>query len=88
MLSNGGERWRRDHEREIRELQAKLGELTVARDFVSRGSGRRAGPTGESGADHSACCRSAATTRQYFEAAYICSGGPLVLSDVSVYGTD
>ena len=44
VFSNGGERRRRDHEREVRELHAKIGELTVERDFLSRGSGRWAGP--------------------------------------------
>ena len=37
VFSNGGERRRRDHESEIRDLHAKIGELTVERDFfVSR----------------------------------------------------
>ena len=40
VFSNGGERRRRDHESEIRDLHAKIGELTVERDFLSRGSGR------------------------------------------------
>ena len=41
VFSNGGERRRRDHESEVRELHAKIGELTVERDFfTSRGSGR------------------------------------------------
>ena len=40
VCSNGGERRRRDHERAVRELHAKIGELTVERDFLSRGSGR------------------------------------------------
>ena len=44
-FSNGGERRRRDHESEVRELHAKIGELTVERDFLSRGSGRWAGPS-------------------------------------------
>ena len=43
MFSNGVERRRRDHESEVRELHAKIGELTVERNFFSRGSGRRAG---------------------------------------------
>ena len=30
---------RRDHEEEIRDLHAKIGELTVERDFLSRGFG-------------------------------------------------
>ena len=40
VFSNGGERRRRDHESEVRELHAKIGELTVERDCLSRGSGR------------------------------------------------
>ena len=40
MFSNGVERRRRDHECEVRELHAKIGELTVERDVLSRGSGR------------------------------------------------
>ena len=40
VFSNGGERRRWDHESEIRDLHAKIGELTVERDFLSRGSGR------------------------------------------------
>ena len=40
VFSNGGERWRRDHEGKVRELHAKIGELTVERDFLSNGSGR------------------------------------------------
>ena len=40
MFSNGVERRRRDHESEVRELHAKIGELTVERDVLSRGSGR------------------------------------------------
>ena len=40
MFSNGVERRRRDHESEVHELHAKIGELTVERDFLSRGSGR------------------------------------------------
>ena len=39
-FSNGGERRRRDHESEIRDLHAKIGEVTVERDVLSRGSGR------------------------------------------------
>ena len=31
---------RRDHEEEIRDLHAKIGELTVERDFLSRGLGQ------------------------------------------------
>ena len=40
MFSNGVERRRRDQESEVRELHAKIGELTVEREFLSRGSGR------------------------------------------------
>ena len=40
VFSNGVERHRRDHESEIRELHAKIGELIVERDFLSRGSDR------------------------------------------------
>ena len=42
MFSNGIERRGQDHEIEIRELHAKIGKLTVERDFLSRGAGRRA----------------------------------------------
>ena len=37
VFSNGTENTRRDHETEVRELHAKIGELTVDRDFLSRG---------------------------------------------------
>ena len=40
VFSNGGERRARDHESEVRDLHAKIGELIVERDFLSRGSGR------------------------------------------------
>ena len=40
VFSNGVEHRRRDHEGEVRELHAKIGELIVGRDFLSRGSGR------------------------------------------------
>ena len=40
VFSNGSERWRRDHESKVRELHAKIGALTVERDFLSSGSGR------------------------------------------------
>ena len=40
VFSNGVDRGRRDHESEVRELHAKIGELTVERDFFSTGSGR------------------------------------------------
>ncbi len=36
-FSNGAERTRSDHEAEIKELHAKIGELTVVNDFLSRG---------------------------------------------------
>ena len=37
VFSNGAERDRRDHEEEVRDLHAKIGELTVERDFLARG---------------------------------------------------
>ena len=37
VFSNGGERDRRDHEAEVRDLHAKIGQLTVERDFLARG---------------------------------------------------
>ena len=37
VFSNGGERGRRDHEAEVRDLHAKIGQLTVERDFLARG---------------------------------------------------
>ena len=40
VFTNGVERHRRDHESEVRDLHAKIGELIVERDFLSRGSGR------------------------------------------------
>ena len=40
VLSKGTEHRRRDQESEVRDLHAKIGELIVERDFLSRGSGR------------------------------------------------
>lgn len=37
VFSNGTDRERQDHENEVRDLHAKIGELTVERDFLSRG---------------------------------------------------
>ncbi len=37
VFSNGLNRDRRDHESEVRDLHAKIGELTVERDFLARG---------------------------------------------------
>ena len=37
VFSNGAERAGRDHESEVRALHAKIGELTVERDFLARG---------------------------------------------------
>ncbi len=37
VFSNGIDRARRDHESEIRELHAKIGELMVERDFLAGG---------------------------------------------------
>ena len=40
IFSNGADHARRDHESEVRELHAKIGELTVVNDFLARGLGR------------------------------------------------
>jgi transposase len=37
VFSNGVDHARRDHESDIRDLHAKIGELTVERDFLARG---------------------------------------------------
>ncbi len=37
VFSNGSDHARRDHESEVRDLHAKIGELTVERDFLARG---------------------------------------------------
>ncbi len=37
VFSNGVDRARRDHESEVRDLHAKIGELMVERDFLARG---------------------------------------------------
>ena len=37
VFSNGTERERQDHESEVRDLHAKIGQLTVERDFLSGG---------------------------------------------------
>jgi transposase-like protein len=37
VFSNGANRERQDHQAEIRDLHAKIGELTVERDFLSGG---------------------------------------------------
>ena len=37
VFTKGAERSRGDHEGEIRDLHAKIGELTVERDFLARG---------------------------------------------------
>ena len=37
VFSNGADGTRRDHEAEIKELHAKIGQLTVERDFLSKG---------------------------------------------------
>jgi transposase-like protein len=37
VFSNGAERAGRDHEAEVHALHAKIGELTVERDFLARG---------------------------------------------------
>ena len=40
LFSEGAERRSRDQESAVRDLHAKIGELIVERDFLSRGSGR------------------------------------------------
>ena len=40
VFSNGAERAGRDRETEVRDLHAKIGELTVERDFLARGHKR------------------------------------------------
>jgi len=37
VFSNGPDRERQDHESEIRDLHAKIGQLTVERDFLAGG---------------------------------------------------
>jgi transposase-like protein len=37
IFSNGGDRERQDHDTEVRDLHAKIGQLTVERDFLARG---------------------------------------------------
>ncbi len=37
VFSNGADRALRDHEAEVRDLHAKIGELTVERDFLAGG---------------------------------------------------
>ncbi len=37
VFSNGADRTRQDHDTEVRDLHAKIGELTVERDFLARG---------------------------------------------------
>ncbi len=37
VFSNGAEHGEQDHESEVRDLHAKIGELTVERDFLARG---------------------------------------------------
>ncbi len=37
VFSNGAERAGRDHEAEVKELHAKIGELTVVNDFLAAG---------------------------------------------------
>jgi len=37
VFSSGGERAARDHEEEIEKLHAKIGQLTVERDFLAKG---------------------------------------------------
>ncbi len=37
VFSNGAEHGEQDHESEVRDLHAKIGELTVERDFLAKG---------------------------------------------------
>ncbi len=37
VFSNGADRARQDHEAEVRNLHAKIGELMVERDFLAKG---------------------------------------------------
>ncbi len=37
VFSSGVDRERQDHESEVRDLHAKIGQLTVERDFLARG---------------------------------------------------
>ena len=37
IISNGADRTRVDHEDEVHDLHAKIGQLTVERDFLARG---------------------------------------------------
>ena len=37
VFTNGAERKARDHEAEVKELHAKIGQLTVERDFLAQG---------------------------------------------------
>ncbi len=37
VFSNGSDHARRDHETEVHDLHAKIGQLTVERDFLARG---------------------------------------------------
>ena len=40
MFSNGADRARMDHDTEVHDLHAKIGQLTVERDFLARGLAR------------------------------------------------
>ena len=37
VFSNGADQARRDHDAEVHDLHAKIGQLTVERDFLARG---------------------------------------------------
>ncbi len=37
VFSNGADQARRDHDSEVHDLHAKIGQLTVERDFLARG---------------------------------------------------
>lgn len=40
VFSRGSEKRAKSHEQEIKELHAKIGQLTVERDFLAKASGR------------------------------------------------
>ena len=37
MFSNGADKARQDHDSEVHDLHAKIGQLTVERDFLAKG---------------------------------------------------
>ena len=47
VFSNGAEHARRDRESEVHDLHAKIGQLTMERDFLEHGLERIHGPNGK-----------------------------------------